>query len=565
EWAADIIERNLERMMKTGEISTLNQWMDKLPEEILHRRPYLSLAYAWSLIAAHQLQLARYWLDEVRMWLGRFEKQTGATQNSSRPVMGDGIEDDRFQFVRAGLAICHSSLAMLSGDMEQAAEFYQQASEVLPEENVYAQSLIALDNSMSAILSGDTQKAIEALRGAMRIARQANNPFVLVIATGALADMQAQQGQLSKAWETLQRAQYLVQGPDGNPLPLAGLLDISLGDILLEQDLLEEAREYLERGCQVTQSMWYLGSLNGMVSLTRLRQAIGDIAGSQSALAEAERMAVSAEAGEWDNAAVAATAIRLALLRGDLSAAELWWKKGGLPNLSGTIAIEDYPYHIYEYLLLTQARFLLVKGQDTKNQRDLQQAAELLRTILPAAEQYQRVTSQIEMLIFLAMAQFALGEQGAHKTLLRALALGEPEGYRRLYLDEGQRLSALLHQCRLEQQETGSYFPSLAFIDSLLEDIQHAGTNRQLAPQPAEQKASPTTARLEDGFPISLSMREMEVLKSIAEGKSNQEISNEFYLALNTIKRHAYNIFAKLEVSNRTQAVMKARQLGLIQ
>jgi LuxR family maltose regulon positive regulatory protein len=549
-------------MMKTGEITALNQFMEKLPEEVLHRHPYLSLAYAWSLIAARQLQLARYWLDEVRMWLGRFEKQTAATQNSSRPAMGDGIEDDRLQFVRAGLAICHSSLAMLSGDMEQAAEFYQQASDVLPEENVYAQSLIALDSSMSAILSGDTQKAIEALRGAMRIARQANNPFVLVIATGALADMQAQQGQLSKAWETLQRAKVLVQGPDGNPLPLAGLLDISLGDILLEQDLLEEAREYLERGCQVTQSMWYLGSLNGMISLTRLRQATGDIAGSQSALAEAERMAVSAEADEWDDAAVAATAVRLALLRDDLSEAELWWKKGGLPDLSITIAIDEYPYHIYEYLLLTQARFLMVKGQDTKNQHDLQQAAELLRTTLPAAERYQRVTSQIEMLILLAMAQSALGEDGAHKTLLRAMALGEPEGYRRLYLDEGWRLSALLRQCRSEQQESGSYFPSLAFIDSLLEDIQRAGTSRKLAAQAV--KVGPATARLEDGFPICLSARELEVLKSIAEGKSNQDISNEFYLALNTVKRHAYNIFAKLEVSNRTQAVMKARQVGLI-
>ncbi len=71
-------------------------------------------------------------------------------------------------------------------------------------------------------------------------------------------------------------------------------------------------------------------------------------------------------------------------------------------------------------------------------------------------------------------------------------------------------------------------------------------------------------AKLEDGSPISLSAREMEVLALIAEGKSNQEISAELYLALNTVKRHAYNIFAKLEVKKRIQAVSKARQLGLI-
>jgi LuxR family maltose regulon positive regulatory protein len=562
-WLADIIERNLQQMMKTGEISAINHWVEKLPEEILHQRPILSLAYAWSLIAARQLQLARYWLDDVRMWLGQFDKQTGAAKNSSRPVLGEGFENDTILSIRAGLAICHSNLAMLSGDMDQAAEFYQEAASILPKENVYDLSFIALDDSLSAILSGETQKAIDSLRATMKIARKANNPLVMVISAGALADMQAQHGQLSKAWETLQRAQYLVQGPDGNPLPLAGLLDISLGDILLEQDFLEEAEKYLEHGYEVTRSMWYLGSLNGVISLARLRQARGDISGVHATLEEAARMAASAESGEWDEATVAAIAVRLALQRNDLVAAELWWKKGGLPELSETIAEEDYPYHVYEYLLLTQACFLLTKGQATQNQSSIQRASELLRAILPTAEQYQRVTSQMEIFILLAMAQFSLADNGAKKTLLRALELGEPEGYRRIFLDEGWRLSELLRQCRREQQESDGYFPSLAFIDSLLEDIQRLGSGKQLDMQHTERGAG-LTARLEDGFPISLSAREMEVLKLIADGKSNQEISTQLYLAINTTKRHAYNIFAKLEVSKRTQAVMKARQLGLI-
>jgi ATP/maltotriose-dependent transcriptional regulator MalT len=104
----------------------------------------------------------------------------------------------------------------------------------------------------------------------------------------------------------------------------------------------------------------------------------------------------------------------------------------------------------------------------------------------------------------------------------------------------------------------------VAFIDSLLEALQRTEAGREFEYRPFEQRAGPTTARLEDGFPISLSAREMEVLALIAEGKSNQEISAELYLALNTVKRHAYNIFAKLEVKKRTQAVSKARQLGLI-
>ena len=113
-------------------------------------------------------------------------------------------------------------------------------------------------------------------------------------------------------------------------------------------------------------------------------------------------------------------------------------------------------------------------------------------------------------------------------------------------------------------KNSGSHLPSLAFIDSLLEAIQQSGDRARNRASPVEQRTSPTTAHLEDGLPISLSAREMEVLALIAEGKSNQEISAELYLALNTVKRHAYNIYAKLEVKKRTQAVSKARQLGLI-
>jgi LuxR family maltose regulon positive regulatory protein len=183
--------------------------------------------------------------------------------------------------------------------------------------------------------------------------------------------------------------------------------------------------------------------------------------------------------------------------------------------------------------------------------------------LLPEAERFQRGASQIQILVLQAMAQSALGNERATKTLLRALALGEPEGYRRFYLDEGQRLVNLLRQCRAAQVELGSHLPSLAFIDSLLETLQPTGIEQQ-AGQEIEGRAAPTTVHLEDGLPMSLSAREMEVLALIAEGKSNQEISAELYLAMNTVKRHAYNIYTKLEVKKRTQAVSRARQLGLI-
>jgi LuxR family maltose regulon positive regulatory protein len=453
---------------------------------------------------------------------------------------------------------------MLRGNLEQAAKFSRQATKFLPKENVYLRSLVSLDESLSTIFSGDTQKAIESLRSTVRLARQANNSTVLIIATCEIAITQWVQGQLSKAWETIQKAHYLAIGPDGKPHPLFGFIDLVSGEILFERDVLEEARDDLERGVRDIQSVWYLGSLGGMTSLARVRQAQGDIAGAQQIVEEIASMALRSDASQWDKALASGLAVRLAVQRNDMATAEQWWKKGDFPDLNTPIALEDYPYHIFEYVLLAQARFLLVSGQETGRTRDIKQASEWLETLLPEAERFQRGSSQIQILILQAMAQSALGNERATKTLLRALALGEPEGFRRFYLDEGWRLVELLRQCRAAQEESGGHLPSLAFINNLLESIQGA-ENEQVADQEqVDGRTSPTKVHLEDGLPITLSAREMEVLALIAQGKSNQEISAELYLALNTVKRHAYNIYTKLEVKKRTQAVSRARQLGLI-
>ncbi len=549
EWAADMIQRNRDTMLNMGEISSLIYWIGKLPEEITRQRPSLILTYAWALISAHKAQLAQDWLDELEHMLNRLEKQSPVIPGTGGQEAIQGLEKVDLQDFYGNLAVCRSHLAILSGDLEQAAELSRTATNYLSEENVYLRSLIALDDSLYAISAGDTRKAIESLRSTARIARQANNLLVKIIASSQLAGLQVQQGQLSKAWETLQRTQFIALGLDGKPLPLAGLIDIGLGEILLERNLLEEARDYLERGYYAIQSVWYLGSLDGMVSMARLRQAQGNNSATQAIIDEAARIAISSESNQWDYALVSALAIRLALQRDDMTVAEQWWNRGGFPDLNGKIAVEKYPYHISEYQLLTQARYLLVLGQEKRRIGYLKQAEELLATLLPEAEMFQRVTSQIQTLILLARVQSALGEEKAKKTLLHALALGEPEGYRQIYLDEGWRLAELMRQCRSNQEKSGSYLPSLAFIDSLLKAIQFSG---------------PTITKLADGIPISLSPREVEVLALIAEGRSNQEISSHLFLALNTVKRHAYNIFAKLEVEKRTQAVLKARQLGLV-
>lgn len=554
EWAANLMDRNIEALLELGEVSTLTYRTQKLPRKYIRERPRLGLAYAWGLIASHQLDDARFWLDDVQQTLNILDEE----QRPPTPTITDKSLPQPWY---GELALVRSRLALITGDFQKAAEYSREAVGYLEAGNPFIKSFLFLEESMTSFFSGDTSRAIDALYETMTIARRANNRFVLIVATCQLAEMQMLQGRLSQAFVTLQKARLLAVGPEERPLPLAGIVDNGLGEILRERNHLEEAKEYLERGRQLTQAEWAPSSMEAVVSLVRLLQSQGNVSESQALIAEAFELALSAENSQWDEVSIAATAVRLALQRSDLAAAHRWWEQSRLRDFRSDISLENYPYHVFEYLLLTQARYDLAVGQNAGDALRLKQAAELLQSLLPKAEQFRRVSSQIEILVLQAMIEYALGEddQAVH-TLLSALALGEAEDYRRIYLDEGRVMAELLARSLDEQRQSGAYSPSLQYIESLLEACQQeVGLQADAA-----KSGVGATVKTQDDFTIFLSARELEVLALIAAGKSNQEIAEQLYLALNTVKRHASNIYNKLAVKKRTEAIAKARQLGLI-
>jgi LuxR family maltose regulon positive regulatory protein len=331
----------------------------------------------------------------------------------------------------------------------------------------------------------------------------------------------------------------------------------------------------LERGLAQSQAWWSLSSLDGLLSLARLLQSQGDAAGAVSRIDDAARLALETESSPWDEALVAGTAMRLALQRNDMATAMQWRLKSKWLDSAGALSREDLPFHIFEYLLLTEVRFRYATGRDSGDEDHLRRAQELLQSIAPEVERLRRVTSKIEILVLQALIEYELGENDqAIQSVLRALALGEPEDYRRIFLDEGQVMAAVLTRCQARRPAPDSYLPSRRYVEGLLEACQReAGIMPQATVQATRQDlGGPANgrgigmgiARTPDGFPLNLSAREVEVLTLIAEGKTNQEISAHLFLAVNTVKRHAYNIFTKLDVKSRTQAVARARQLGLI-
>jgi LuxR family maltose regulon positive regulatory protein len=230
--------------------------------------------------------------------------------------------------------------------------------------------------------------------------------------------------------------------------------------------------------------------------------------------------------------------------QGRLAEALGWTREQGLS------AHDDLSY-LREFEHITLARVLLARYKSDREERYIHEAMELLERLLIAAEEGGRMGSVIEILVLQALAHEAQGDSStALVPLERALSLAEPEGYVRVFVDEGRPMAQLLSE---------------AAAHGIMPDY----TGRLLAAFEAEEQKSADESHVAPAPPAQsliepLSQRELEVLRLIARGLSNREISERLFLALITVKGHNRNIFRKLQVRRRTEAVALARELGLL-
>ena len=194
------------------------------------------------------------------------------------------------------------------------------------------------------------------------------------------------------------------------------------------------------------------------------------------------------------------------------------------------------------HLPVSQSRVHLAQGDPDK-------ALDVLAPVRQQAEEKKWQDVRLKVLVLQALAHWALGSsETAFELLKDALLSAKPGGFIRIFVDEGTSMARLLYE-------------------ALARGIEPAYVRRLLAAFPvadSEPAALSLPPDAEAGLIEPLSMRELEVLQVIAEGLSNQEVANRLYLSLHTVKVHARNIYAKLGVKNRTQAVAKGRSLGIL-
>lgn len=329
----------------------------------------------------------------------------------------------------------------------------------------------------------------------------------------------------------------------GVPLPIAGMALIGLGELGRERNELDRARRLLDEGLERTKQWGELGTLDGYIALARLRQAQNNIEGTREAVASAVRFARRFDASELDDRFVEAHQARIWAMQGKLSEAAQWAETRGLWESaaadSGDTASGDllYPSRYLRDIEFSVLARLLIGQHRTRD------GLAILERLLPPMELAGQWGSVIEIQVLRALALQAMGDATqAVSALEQALSLARPEGYVRIFADEGEPMADLLRQAAAR-----GVAPE--YVGQLLAAIR---TEESLPPSDVPGLIEP------------LSERELEVLRLIVAGLSNQEIAEELVLAVSTIKWHINNLYGKLGVGSRTQAIARARDLKLL-
>jgi len=533
-WAARLVEEHFEEMVwRLAEGATLFGWLAALPPEVIHHRPRLTLGHAVNMLMAGRL-------DQVEPLLTIAQR---AYDHVGDEPYRASIErkDSILANVPAAIAIGHAELARLRCEPDREIAFAQAALAHMSEQDEVLGSMARYQAAFADWLAGHVERAERALGAIFAERVAAGLPDLALRSAFDLGAVQQAQGRLGAALATYRRGiDVAVAG--GSP-PTIGMAQVGLAEVLYERDELETAAEYAAAGIEQCRRLAYVPSLvTAFLVLARIRNAAGDGVGALAALDEADRvMPDQVVLGH----PVPAMRARLLLAGGHVTEAAQWARHRDIA------AAEPSSQRESDHLVL--ARVLVAQNHPAR-------ALELLERLRALAAAQGRTGSLIPLQVLTALAHAASGhEQAALTALADALALAASEGYVRVFLDEGEPLAALVRELLTRRQSarrTDTRAVPPEFLAHLTAAFDRAG-NPLGRPGRRGSVAAP-------GLLEPLSARELEVLALVAAGRANRQIAEELYITVDTVKRHVSHIFDKLGAASRTQAVARARDLGLL-
>jgi LuxR family maltose regulon positive regulatory protein len=513
---ARLIEDNSLAMVSRGELTTLLRWIEALPEDVALSRPWLCIHQAWPLTLANRADAAEPLLQQI-------ERQV--------PLEDPSPEG---QEILAHVAAMRAMTAMMRGDMSQAIELAHRAGELLPPDNVIPRNTTLYTLASAYYAQGELRKAEQTQAQVLELGRAADNAWMVVRTLCDLADLEMIQGGLQGAADLCYEALQQAEERGARQFGIGGYALVQLGEIFYKRNDLVAAHDHASEGVNLMEG-WErpYEIVRGHTTLATILQARDDAGGAREALQHAEAIRSQHPNYPKLSSLVDGCQIRLCLAQeGPGEAARL--AIGMQLGQAGAPIFREQEQMILARVFLAQQKS--------------QEALSLLARLADKTEAGGRFGRWIEILCLQAVAQQAQGDTaGAQAALEKGLALGEAEGYVRAFVDGGAPMAGLLRQAA-----THGIAPD--YVSKLLAAFEAEGVESVPAPSPA---GTPPLVE-------PLTPRELEVLQLLGEGRSNREIAEALVITVNGVKKHTSNIYGKLGVHSRTQAVVRAQELGLL-
>lgn len=521
ERAAGLAEAAWPEMERNFQTTVWLGWVEELPNAVVGSRPGLCVT------------LARAWTDA-----GEVDKSETWLQNAERALARETLTD-KSKTLPATIALIRGDNAQNIGDLAETLRYTELALQLAPEEDMYLHAHAAITLGFTQWATGDLEASLRALYAWMEDMEEMGNREFAIASVFAMADMLVILGRLGEADKALRQAirRAEAQGPEAETVTAHHHLGLALlaherGDDAAAVRHFESAAEL---GRRTTLIDWHY---RWNLAQARLRESEGAWDAALDLLDEAGQAYVKNPIPILRP--IEAHKARIYLKQGRPDMAVAWARSRGL-------AVSDEVTYPGEYEYLTLARVRLAEG-------NFAGVDELLERLLTAAEAQKRTGSVIEILLTRALVHQARNDlPQALAALERALAAAEPEGYVRILVDEGDAMRRLLLKFRSAIEKQTAH-PLKGYAGKLLAAF----------PSPIETGSQTAITKQGDGLIEPLTNRELEILHLIAEGHSNAEIGRRLYLALSTVKGHNLRIFGKLQAQNRTEAVARARELGLL-
>ena len=490
-----------------GAVAPVMNWLESLDTAVLDARPSLWVTYASVYTITGQP------LSSVQE---KVQAAESALQNSA--------DNDKTRDLIGQIAAIRAMLAIPTNDIDAIIYESQRALEYLSPANLSMRTNATWTLGMAHQFRKEYDAAVPAFKEVLATSQASGNVMVTIAAATCLGQVREAQTRLPLAIESYQLCQQTAGDP---PWPAICEAVLGLARIHYQWNDLEAAEQLGEEAARLGLQLPNVDTPAACwIQLARQKLAQGDEVKAAAYLAEAEQF-MHRSGFMLRMPDFVAVQVLLLLRQGDVTTA-------------AQLAAEHN-------LLISQARVLLAKGE----------ASTALALLKPLHQQFKvnHWPDELLQVLVLQAAAYEMAGDGetAVDTLTTALKTAEPGGLIRIFVDAGEPIAKILQRMKHENGGMKDYIQKVLTSFTVQQKI-----------HPSSLIPATSSGQVPQPLLDPLSDREIEVLQFIAEGLTNQQIADRLYLSLHTVKVHARNIYSKLGVSNRTQAVARARELEIL-